>query len=145
MKSIFVSVVAAAVVAAGVSFGTARWASRQHPVNVHDAGWLRQELKLSEIQAAQVAKLTEDYRQAVSQCCVKHCDARLGLSEELGKATVDLPAAQAAVAKMCAAANEVEQATLRHILQVREVLSPDQRAQYAKLINQQLCTMPGQP
>jgi len=141
MKTIVLSVALAAVVAAGISFGTARWLARPPVVNLHDTGWLQRELKLSPEQSAQVVTLAADYRAAVNQSCAKHCDARFTLSEELAKTEVDLPAAEAAVGKMCAAANAVERTTLEHILRVREVLTPDQRTRYAALINQQLCTM----
>lgn len=144
MKNALIAIVVAAIVATGISFGAARWFTQRQQstgtVNIHDAGWLRRELNLTDGQVAQVAKLAEDYRTAVNQCCMKHCDARLVLSVELAKPQVDLPAAQAAVGKMCAAANDVEQATLQHILRVREILTPQQQQRYAALINQQLCT-----
>jgi len=143
MKTILISV----VLAAAVSFGITQWFARRPPVNLHDADWLQRELRLTPEQTAQINKLAEDYRAAVNASCAKHCDARFGLSEVLGQPTVDLPAAEAAVSQMCAAANEVEHATLQHILRVREVLTPDQRVRYAALIHQQLCNMypPAQP
>jgi Spy/CpxP family protein refolding chaperone len=143
MKTVLISVILAAL----VSFGMSRWFSRQPAVNLHDAGWLQRVLRLAPDQTAQINKLAEEYRAAVNASCLKHCDARLGLSEILAQPTVDLPAADNAVGKMCAAANEVERATLQHILRVREVLTPDQRVRYAALINQQLCNMypPAQP
>ncbi len=141
MKQLLISVTLAAVVAAGISWGATRWFARDQQIELHDAGWLRRELQLTPAQTATIAKLTDEYRSAVNTSCAKHCDARFGLSEELAKPTVNLPAAEAAVGKMCAAANEVEHATLQHILKVREVLTAEQRTRYAALINQQLCTM----
>ena len=147
MRNVILSVVLSAVVAAGISYGAARWATRQEAVNMHDTGWLKRELQLTESQAVEVSKLAEDYRVALMEQCTKHCEARLVLSEELGKPEVSRPAADAAVGAMCAAANEVERITLQHILRVRELLTPAQRAQYAALINRPLCTMypPVQP
>ncbi|MCG3150128.1 MAG: hypothetical protein PCFJNLEI_03606 [Verrucomicrobiae bacterium] len=147
MKQLLITAVLAAVVAAGISWGTTRWFARGQRIDLHDAGWLRREFQLTPEQTATIAKLTDEYRTAVNTSCAKHCDARFNLSEELAKPTVNLPAAEEAVGKMCAAANAVEQATLQHILKVREILTPEQRTRYAALINQQLCTMypPAQP
>lgn len=142
MKTILISVAAAAIVAAVVSLGITRWTAQPQPADVHAVEWLRGELRLSDDQAAQLTKLTEQYRVVVNQNCVQHCDARFGLSEQLARPQVDLPAAEAAVDKMCHAANAVEHATLQHILRVRELLTPAQRDQYAKLLGQQLCQMP---
>ena len=65
---------------------------------------------------------------------------RTELGQELGKLEINSSQATACVDRMCAVQADIERATLAHILRVREVLTPAQREQYAKLINQQVCT-----
>ena len=140
MKRTLIALAILTSLVAVVSFGVARWSVRRAAVepvmNLHDAGWLKQELKLTDGQAADIAKLEAEFSKTMESCCEKHCAARFELSQSM----TDPAKARACVEKMCAAQNESERATLEHILRVRNVLTPAQQQQYAKLVSQQVCT-----
>ena len=147
MKKPIMALIVVAALAAGVSFGAARWlrcraCAMPTAANLHDAGWLKRELKLSDTQAAAIAKLETEFNDRLSDCCGAHCAARFALSRELAKPSVDQTVANACVQRMCAAAADGEQATLDHILRVRSLLNADQQKRYAERLGQQLCACP---
>ena len=147
MKKNILALMVIIALAAGVSFGAARWlrcraGAAPTAANLHDAAWLKHELKLSDAQAAAVAKLETEFNGKLADCCGVHCDARFALSRELAKPTVDQTAANACVQRMCAAAADGEKATLDHILRVRALLGAGQQKRYAALIGRQLCACP---
>ena len=139
-QRLWIGVIVAAVVATIISFAAVRYCSRSATPNIHDAGDLKTELGLDAAQAERIVKLEAELRQALADCCKKHCAARFDLSQELAKPQTDRAAMQRCVDRMCAAQTESEQATLVVVLRVRELLTPAQREKYAQLLNQQLCT-----
>jgi hypothetical protein len=111
---------------------------------VHDTAWLRHELKLTDAQTAEVAKLEADFQKRLADSCTAHCAARADLAESLNDPTKATEACQ----QMCAAQNDSEKVVLDHILRVRALLTPEQQKRHAALIKQQLtgpCTMRIQP
>ena len=146
MKRILVLIAVVVVGSAGLSFAIARFVAGQRPsppvVRLHDATWLTRELKLNDEQARAVTKLETEFKRQLDAMCATHCAARFALGDELMKANVDVEKCKACVAKMNAAQAEAEQATLAHILKVRELLSDEQAKLYSSIIHKQVCTMP---
>jgi Spy/CpxP family protein refolding chaperone len=143
MKKTLVALAVLTLLVTAVSFGVARWsvhcAMTAPTVNLNDTAWLKHELNLTDAQIAEVGKLDRDFNTKIGNCCDKHCDARLALSKELEKSTIDLPKVNACVDQMTAAQAESEHATLNHILGIRALLTPEQQQHYAKLVSQQVC------
>ena len=144
MKKTLLTLAVLTLLVMGISFGVARWSVRctmsEPTVNLNDTMWLQRELKLTDAQSAEIAKLEKDFSARVESCCEKHCSARFALSEELAKPQVDLAKAGACVERMTAAQAESERATLDHILRVRAALTSEQQQRYAKLVSEQVCT-----
>jgi hypothetical protein len=138
MKNLLALLAVTALVAA-TAFGVARWL-RSRPLELHDTAMLRRELKLTDAQAVEVAKLEADFQKRLADCCAAHCAARGDLAESLANPTK----AADACTRMCAAQNDSEKAALDHILKVRVLLTPEQQHRYTALVQQQLsgaCTM----
>jgi len=144
MNRLWVALATVVVVATSVSFGLSRWMVMHQPTasNLHDVGWLTRELKLNDKQSRAVTELETEFKRQLDAMCATHCAARFALGDELIKANVDVEKCEACVAKMNAAQAEAEQATLAHILKVRELLSDEQAKLYSSLIHKQVCTMP---
>ena len=139
-QRLWISVIAAAVVATAISFGAARYCCRPVAPNMHEVGSLKTELGLDAAQAEHITKLDAELNQTLAGCCKKHCAARFALSQELAKAQTERTPMQACVDRMCAAQTESEQATLAVVMKIWELLTPAQREKYAQLLNRQLCT-----
>lgn len=146
MKKVLLLVAVIIAGSAAVSFVVAHWvAAHREPVTaarLHDAGWLKAELKLTDEQAREVEQLEAQFKKQLDVSCETHCAARFALGDELMKSSVDTAKCRASVEKMNAAQAESEQATLAHILQVRELLDAAQTRRYAELIRDQVCNMP---
>ncbi len=144
MKKTLIALAVLTLLVTAVSFGVARWSARcaiaEPAVNLNDTAWLKHELNLTVAQSAEVGKLEKDFSARIENCCEKHCDARLTLSQELAKSPVDLARANACVDLMTAAQADSEHATLDHILRIRALLTPEQQQRYAKLVSQQVCS-----
>lgn len=146
MKTTLLAIAVAALVATGLSFGTARWfAGRQkaHPAmpTVNDVEWLKRELRLNDSQVGELKKYEAEFQQKFNALCTAHCDARLALGNELAKSSPDPQQARVCVDRMNTAQGEVERATLEHILKVRAVLTEEQAQRYGKLVRDQVCSM----
>lgn len=97
------------------------------------------QLGLSSAQAAELDQLHATYVQQVKAACDAHCAARCQLSMALGRDDVTEAQARHLVEKMCGSQNENEMATLNHILKMRQVLTPEQRAKFADTLGACLC------
>jgi Spy/CpxP family protein refolding chaperone len=143
-KTIWLALIVVAL-SAVVSFAVARWsAARRQPTasQVHDAAWLKRQLRLTGEQAGAVEKLVAEFRKQLEGFCATHCNARIALGDELMKPGVDDAACRAHVEKMNAAQSDAERATLAHILKVRALLNDEQARRYSALIRDQVCAMP---
>jgi Spy/CpxP family protein refolding chaperone len=133
------------ILATGVSFALSHWLAARQPVTagmIHNPAWLARELKLSDTQAREVEKLETGFRDRLAAACVRHCDARMALGDELATAQPDVAKCREWVEKMNAVQAECEQMTLDHILKVRALLDSRQAQQYSALIRDQVCNMP---
>ncbi len=138
----------AALVAAAFSFFTVRWLARHAattPVvgvpSLHDLDWLQRELALTAEQRAALATASTRFSETFNGLCIKHCDARLELGNELAKPTPDAARCRSWVDKMNLAQAAAERATLEHILEVRAELTDQQARQYGRLVCDQVCSM----
>jgi hypothetical protein len=142
MKNIYVLLVVTALVASA-AFGIARW-RRSRPLELRDVARLRRELKLSDAQAAEVAKLEAVFQKKLADYCTAHCAARAEFAGSLKDPTKAAEACQ----RMCAAQNDSEKAALDHMLRVFALLTPEQQQRYTAMIQKQFsgaCTMRMQP
>jgi Spy/CpxP family protein refolding chaperone len=106
---------------------------------LHDAGWLQNELKLDAAQVKQVEALNANYAAAVAACCANHCSARKSLGAAVFTEGKDPVALSAMMEKMCKAQMESDLATVRHIQAVHAILRADQQTQYEKLVTNCVC------
>ena len=134
------------IVAAGVSFGVARWttiqAQRPTAVSIHNPAWLKRELNLTSEQSRAIETLETAFQKQLEAACATHCAARMALGDELAKSPVDPAKARACVEKMNAVQADTERSTLEHILKVRSMLDDQQARHFSTLIQQQVCNMP---
>ncbi len=110
------------------------------PARDFNSAQLSSLLNLTEAQAAEVDKLNGAYAQQVREACDAHCANRCQLGEALRRDTLTHADARALMERMCASQQENEMATLEHILSVRAILTPDQRALFAQAIGNCLCS-----
>jgi hypothetical protein len=144
MKRLLPVLAVVVVLATGVSFALSRWFVARQPTvaNLHDSGWLKRELKLSDVQATAILEVEAAFRTRLNAACAEHCAARMALGEEIAKTEPDPGKCGAFVEKMNAVQAESERATLEHILKVRTLLDEQQAQRYSALIRDQVCNMP---
>ncbi len=146
MKRLLLLVAVVIVGSAGVSFGVARWVAARRPppatMRLHDAAWLKGELRLTDQQAREIGDFDAQFRKQLDALCATHCAARFALGDELMKSPVDTAKCVASVEKMNAVQAESERLTLAHILKVRSLLNDQQARRYSQLIHDQVCDMP---
>ena len=136
---------AVVILATGLSFALSHWMTARQPVTatmLHDPGWLKRELNLTDKQAREVEKVEKGFREQLNAACIRHCDARMALGDELAKAEPDVAKCREFVEKMNGVQAECERATLDHILKVRALLDEKQAQEYSALIREQVCNMP---
>jgi Spy/CpxP family protein refolding chaperone len=144
MKKTFFGIAALMLLAAGMSFGIARWLTCRHEhgvsINLHDAAWLKGALGMTPSQFAEVEKCEREFRVKMESSCAAHCAARFALGEELAKPKPDLEKARACVEKMNTVQADAERTTLEHIWKVRALLTEEQGQRYAAMIYHEVCT-----
>ena len=140
-------ILAALILAAALGFSAGRFSLQPRsgfdPTRDLQADRLGALLGLSTAQAAELETIAATYGQQVTQACDEHCAARCQLARALRQDMLSREDARALVEKMCASQQKNEQATLDHILRVREILTPDQRAKFSELIGACLCEVCG--
>lgn len=96
-------------------------------------------LGITSTQAAEIERLTSSYRTAIEAVCDKPCAARCRLVHYLTGDEWDGEMARAAVKAMCEQHERSEFAALQYIEALRQILSPEQRAQLMRRIGECLC------
>ena len=144
MRRLLPALAIVVVLATGLSFALSRWLTvrRLTAEMIHNPKWLAQELKLTDVQAREIEKIETGFGERLNAACVRHCDARMALGEEIAKAKPDIEKCRANVEKMNAVQAECERATLQHILKVRSLLDEQQAQRYSSIIRDQVCNMP---
>jgi Spy/CpxP family protein refolding chaperone len=87
---------------------------------------LFEELKLSDVQKKQVRALEEQYQSEVAKCCKEHCSARDQIARRL-EANAPLEEILGLQKQVSHAYSSSEEATLRHVMRVCEILTPEQK------------------
>ena len=139
--------VATLVLTAALGFSAGRFSLQNkpafNPARDLQAEHLGRLLGLTSAQATELETIASTYDQQVAQACDAHCAARCQLARALRQDAVSREDARGLVEKMCASQQENELATMDHILRVREILTPEQRAKFSDLIGQCLCEVCG--
>lgn len=146
MKKLVLMIVGLIVATTALSFAVARWAAiRCQPTasaSLHDPGWLRRQLNLSDAQTSEVEKAEKEFQAKLNSFCAAHCTARMALGDELAKPSPDAEKARGYVEKMNAVQADAERATLAQILKVRALLNEQQAQRYSAMIHDEVCSMP---
>ena len=130
--SVIALLVAAAVVAAVACLLTARWTARQHPVHADAHHWVHTQLGLTAEQEKQLEPIEQRYDEQR-----RHYGELIRVANvELGQAILadkdDSPRVKAAIARIQEAQGQLQDATLRHVFEMKPVLRPEQ---YEKLLS----------
>ncbi len=134
------------IVIAGAAFAAGRLTARSPtlmgPADLEsylDVGRLTRQLELTAEQSAEVGVAATDYVGRVKTACDSHCLARCQLAAALTRPEGGDAEARQLVARMSEAAAANDTATLDHILRVRAILTPEQRARFDQSLSDCLC------
>ena len=135
-----ITIIAAGLVAFGVTRWTARAASEPSMDRLQNSDWLERALKLAPDQVAELRKLEQAYGSDLSDCCERHCAARMEIGETLFKPDWNSDKQKELSEKLCKAQLDTEVATLEHIRKVHSLLTPDQQTTYEELVSSCICS-----
>jgi len=93
---------------------------------------LFKDLQLSADQQQKIKDLEKDYEQETTKSCGLHCSARSKIAQHLASGKVESTTLMQIEQEVSKAYSDSERATLRHVLQISEVLTPDQRIRFLK-------------
>lgn len=148
MKRRWLIPVLVAIVIGALAYGLTRWTActmcrpatnQPVPDRLQDVSFLSRELRLSDVQAREVAKLHVSLTTKLADCCQRHCAVRARLGPALCNETNGTVQARMIVEEMCRADAESELATLDHIQRVRALLNPEQKKRFDALITECVC------
>ena len=144
MKNRWLPIVAAALLALATAFALSRVAMKlcatTAPVDrLNDTAWLTQTLGLNADQAAKIAALQGEFTKKVNDGCATHCAARYELGQMLARPDPKPEEAEARIDLMAQAQRDNDVATLRHLMDLRAVLTPEQWARLSGLLQKQFC------
>ena len=126
-----------------LAYGLTRWVACNRcdpsPNRLESVSFLRRELGLTETQAREIRQLQVSFGAKLTDCCERHCAARMRLGKALGSETNGPAQAQAMITEMCRAYEASELATLEHIQRVRELLNLEQKRRFDELITECVC------
>lgn len=88
------------------------------------------DLGLTPDQSREIALLERAYRAQVQELCAKHCAARARVARHLAVPNPPRQPLLSCAKEAGEAYSDLEMATLRHVLEVGDRLTPDQRARY---------------
>lgn len=138
--SSLITILAAAVVA----FGVTRWTARAAPEitldRMQDSEWLVRELNLTPDQATELKKLEQGYGVELAGSCERHCSARMQIGEELFHPDWNADKQTALAEQLCHAERDSELATLEHIRRVHSLLTAEQKKKYEALVTSCICS-----
>jgi Spy/CpxP family protein refolding chaperone len=97
-----------------------------------------QELQLTDVQKKQIDELDKEYQKRMVTFCQSHCASRMKVSKLLQSSPSDSQTLKSAQREVLDAYSSSEEATLQHILQVSEVLTPKQKEIFLKKIGDQI-------
>ena len=123
---------AVAVVASIACLLTARWTRHQHVSHTEAHHWIHTQLGLTAEQEKQLVTVEQRYDEQRRHFAELIRVANLELAQALLADEGESPQVKAAIAKIHDAQGQLQDATLRHVFEMKPVLSPEQ---YSKLLN----------
>ena len=124
--------IAAAVVASIACLLTAHWTGGEHAQHADAHHWIHTQLALTGEQEKQLAPIEQRYDEQRRQLTDVIRAANTELAQALLADEGDSPRVKAATAKIHEAQGKLQDATLRHVFEMKPILQP---AQYSKLLN----------
>lgn len=135
----FIAVIA---VAALSSFFTMRWVEARHAANVDPHLWLHSELKITPEQHAALAPMEAQFAERNRVLREQMRAANHELAIAIGKGHAKSPEIAAAIGKIHLRMGELQNASVDHIFEMREKLTPEQGATLLRLAQQALDDAP---
>ena len=130
---VLVLLLAVAVVASVACVLTARWTGAHHGGSHADAHhWIHTQLALTADQEKQLSPIEQRYDEQRRHFAELIRVANAELAQALLADEGDSPRVKAAIAKIHDAQGQLQDATLRHVFEMKPVLTPEQ---YSKLLN----------
>lgn len=123
---------AVAIVASVACILTARWTRSGHGSRAGGHHWVHTQLGLSAEQEKQLAPIEQRYDEQRRHFGEVIRIANMELAQALLADEGDSPRVKAAIAKIQEAQGQLQDATLRHVFEMKPVLTPEQ---YSKLLN----------
>lgn len=129
-----VLLVAVAMVAVCACWLTGHFMAGRAPAQSHAEAhqWIHSQLQLTKEQEAQLAPIEQRYDEQKRHYAELIRLANMELAQALLKDRADSPRVNEVVAKIHAAQGELQKATLRHVFEMKPVLTPEQ---YDRLLN----------
>ncbi|ACB77673.1 Spy/CpxP family protein refolding chaperone [Opitutus terrae] len=127
MKAIVGFFVAVIAVAALSSFCTLRWVAAQpSPLSTDAHEWLHAELNLTPEQRKAIEPIETRFAAREKQMKAQMRDANHALAVAIGRGKAYSPEVSAAVEKIHHIMGELQKASIEHVFEMREVLTPEQ-------------------
>lgn len=123
---------AAALVASLACVLTARWTGRQHARHGDTHHWVHTQLALTAEQEKQLTPIEQRYDEQRRQFTGVIRSANSELAQALLADEGESPRVKAAIAQIQEAQGRLQDATLRHVFEMKPVLTPEQ---YSKLLD----------
>ena len=124
--------IAVAVVASVACVLTARWTGGRHRGHADAHHWVHTQLALTADQEKQLGPIEQRYDEQRRHFSELIRVANMELAQALLADEGDSPRVKAAIAKIHDAQGQLQDATLRHVFEMKPILTPEQ---YSKLLN----------
>lgn len=132
-KSTLTTAVLAAVVGAGAAWGAMTWSAKQsEPADLHDL--VHERLDLTPQQEGLLDEIEADFAARRGPLEAEVRAANEELSAAIAQSRGDTPEVQAAVEHFHGAMGELQMATIRHVFEMRAVLTPDQAEEFDRAV-----------
>lgn len=128
----FALLIAAAAVASIACVLTARWTGEQHASHADAHHWIHTQLRLTSEQEKQLAPIEQRYDAQRRGFTDVIRNANMDLAQALLADEGDSPRVKAAIAKIHEAQGRLQDATMRHVFEMKPIL---QSEQYSQLLN----------
>ena len=101
---------------------------------LNNTGWLAGKLALDKTQIGKITKLQAEFRTKLEACNTTHCGACCKLSASLFGSNGKDDETTTLIEQMSLAQKESELITIKHIRQVHDLLNPEQKKQFEKMV-----------
>ena len=140
-RNIFSTLIVVAL-AGLVAFGVARWkanAAAPSLDQMQSSDWLEKQLNLTPDQTAKLRALMNTYRDALEECCERHCVVRAELGASIFAADWSPEKQREFADRLYRSKLAGELATIEHMRAVYAMLDPAQQKKYEAIVEQCLC------